>query len=73
MGKQNTEAWPVNGDTYYWVRSDIGDICESKWVDGLRKHEFKRSIGNIFRSIADARLAIAKQQARAEAIERAKK
>lgn len=72
MGKNN-EKWPVNGDVYYWVRSDIGDICKSQWVDGISHHEFKRSIGNIFRSIADARLAIAKQQAKAADAERARK
>ncbi|MBO7720122.1 hypothetical protein J6S35_00585 [Candidatus Saccharibacteria bacterium] len=37
MGKSSNELWPQNGDVYYWVRSDIGDICESEWVDGLKR------------------------------------
>ena len=61
-----TRTWPQNGDKYYWVRSDIGDICESVWVDGLDKHEFRWSIGNIFRTVAEARLAIATQQQKTE-------
>lgn len=60
------EKWPQNGDIYYWVRSDIGDICMSEWADGVRKHEFKKSIGNIFRTRADAIEAIKRQQARNE-------
>lgn len=63
MGKSSNELWPQNGDVYYWVRSDIGDICQSEWVDGLKKHEFKKSIGNIFRTRADAQIAIVRQQA----------
>ena len=66
MGKSSNELWPQNGDVYYWVRSDIGDICESEWVDGLKKHEFKKSIGNIFRSKADAAAAVIRQRARVE-------
>ena len=73
MGKNNGERWPVNGDTYYWVRSDIGDICQSEWVDGVKKHEFKRSIGNIFRSSADAKAAIVEQQERVRSLRRALK
>ena len=64
MGKSSNEIWPQNGDVYYWVRSDIGDICESEWVDGLKKHEFKKSIGNVFRTRNDAQIAIVRQQAR---------
>ena len=64
MGKSSNELWPQNGDVYYWVRSDIGDICESEWVDGLKKHEFKKSIGNVFRTRNDAQIAIVRQQAR---------
>ena len=64
MGKSSNEIWPQNGDVYYWVRSDIGDICQSEWVDGLKKHEFKKSIGNVFRTRADAQIAIVRQQAR---------
>ena len=64
MGKSSNEIWPQNGDVYYWVRSDIGDICQSEWVDGLKKHEFKKSIGNVFRTRNDAQIAIVRQQAR---------
>ena len=64
MGKSSNELWPQNGDVYYWVRSDIGDICQSEWVDGLKKHEFKKSIGNVFRTRNDAQIAIVRQQAR---------
>ena len=56
--------WPQNGDVYFWVRSDIGDICMGEWADGVKKHEFKKSIGNIFRTRADAQVAIVRQQAR---------
>ena len=63
MGKSSNELWPQNGDVYYWVRSDIGDICQSEWVDGLKKHEFKKSIGNVFRTRNDAQIAIVRQQA----------
>lgn len=56
--------WPQNGDAYFWVRSDIGDICMSEWADGVKKHEFKKSIGNIFRTRSDAQVAIVRQQAR---------
>lgn len=66
MKKANSDRWPQNGDTYYWVRSDIGDICESEWVDGLKKHEFKKSIGNIFHTRRDASEAVLRQQAKAE-------
>ena len=59
-----TDEWPQNGDVYYWIRSDIGDVCKSEWTDGLRRHEFRASIGNIFRTERDARAAIAKLQAK---------
>lgn len=32
---------PKNGDTYYWVRSDIGMICKSEWASGTPRHEFR--------------------------------
>lgn len=68
MGKRgkidDLSTWPHNGDVYFWVRSDIGDICMSEWADGVKKHEFKRSIGNIFRTRSDAQAAIVRQQAR---------
>lgn len=66
MKKASNELWPQNGDIYYWVRSDIGDICMSEWADGVQKHEFKKSIGNIFRTRADAKEAILRQQAKVE-------
>ena len=56
--------WPQNGDVYFWVRSDIGDICMSEWADDVKKHEFKKSIGNIFKTRAEAKVAIVRQQAR---------
>jgi hypothetical protein len=55
--------WPQNNDIYYWVRSDIGDICQSTWVDDVPYHEFRRSIGNVFRTRNEARIAIVRQQA----------
>ena len=61
-----SEEWPQNGDGYYWVRSDIGEICYSEWIDGLRRHEFRKSIGNVFRTEREARAAIARMQAWAE-------
>lgn len=64
MKKTSNELWPQNGDIYFWVRSDIGDICMSEWADGVKKHEFKKSIGNIFKTRAEATVAIVRQQAR---------
>ena len=65
MKRAINDLWPQNGDIYFWVRSDIGDICMSEWADGVKKHEFKKSIGNIFRTRSDAKVAIVRQQARA--------
>lgn len=60
----NETEWPVNGDTYYWVRSDTGDICQSKYILGDLSTEFRESIGNMFRSKEDAKKAIVRQQAK---------
>ena len=57
-------VWPQNGDAYFWVRSDIGDICMSEWADDVPYHEFRKSIGNVFPTRASAREAIVRQQAR---------
>lgn len=57
------EGWPKNGNVYYWVRSDIGQICKSKWNEKVPYHEFRLSIGNVFRTRTEARKAIVKQQA----------
>lgn len=65
--------WPKNGDIYYWVRSDIGDICKSAWIDNARKHEFRWSIGNVFRTENDARNALAEVQHNIERKRRALK
>lgn len=58
--------WPKNGDTFYWVRSDTGDICEGMWIKESQSCYFRASIGNVFRSRQDARIAISRQQAMAE-------
>lgn len=65
--------WPQNGDVYFWVRSDIGGICMSEWADNVSHHEFRKSIGNIFRTKHDAEIAIVRQQARVADKEVAKK
>ena len=52
------QAWPLNGDVYFWVRSDIGDICQSEWADDVAYHHFRKDTGNCFRTRADARKAI---------------
>ena len=57
---------PNNGETYYWVRSDTGDICKSEWIDGVSHHEFKWSIGNVCHSFADARAAKIEAMAKVE-------
>lgn len=54
--------WPKNGDLYYWVRSDIGDICKSRWIDGVKMHEFRWSIGNVFHTENEARMLLAEWQ-----------
>lgn len=58
------EEFPQNGDRFYWVRSDTGDICEGLWIEGSPSCNFRKSIGNVFRSMTSAREAIARQQAR---------
>lgn len=58
--------FPKNGDKFYWVRSDTGDVCESTWIDGSSSCYFRKSIGNIFRSRTTAREAIARQQLKTE-------
>lgn len=63
MNNEVTE-WPASGDVYYWVRSDTGDICQAEYIPGKASTEFRESIGNIFRSRADAKLAIIKLQAK---------
>lgn len=57
---ENSE-WPQNGDTFYWVRSDTGDICESKFYENSQSCRFRRQIGNIFRSQLDAQNAKMRQ------------
>ena len=56
--QQSTNAWPLNGDVYFWVRSDIGAICQSEWADDVAHHHFRKDTGNCFRTRADARKAI---------------
>ena len=65
--------WPKNGDLYYWVRSDIGDICKSNWVDGVKMHEFRWSIGNVFHTENEARITLAEWQHGIEARRRAER
>ena len=55
------DAWPQNGDVFYWVRSDTGDICESKWNENSQSCKFREQIGNVFRSQVDARNAKMRQ------------
>lgn len=47
--------WPLNGDVYFWVRSDIGAICHSEWADDVPYHQFRKDTGNCFRTRAEAR------------------
>lgn len=60
----DSETWPQSGDVFYWARSDTGDICEGMWIDQSPSCQFRKSIGNVFRSRADAKEAIARQQAK---------
>lgn len=53
--------WPQNGDVFYWVRSDTGDICQSRWNENSQSCQFRRHIGNVFRSQVDAREAKMRQ------------
>lgn len=50
--------WPQDGDAYFWVRSDIGQVCCSEWSDEGPYHAFRKETGNCFRTRADARNAI---------------
>lgn len=58
------EMWPQCGDAFYWVRSDTGDVCEGMWLDNSPSCQFRKSIGNVFRSKSDAKAAIYRQQAK---------
>lgn len=44
------EKWPQNGDVFFWVRSDTGDICQSEWNEENQYHQFRRATGNMFRT-----------------------
>lgn len=66
-------GFPQNGDVFYWVRSDTGDICESRWNENSQSCRFRKSIGNVFRSQIDARNAKYRQIDRAATLEDAKK
>ena len=57
------EEFPRNGDKYYWVSTNTGDVCKSTWLDGVDVSEFRRSIGNVFRTRFDAMEAVLRQQA----------
>lgn len=57
---ENSE-WPQNGDVFYWVRSDTGDICESRWNENSQSCKFRLMIGNVFRSQTDAHNAKMRQ------------
>ena len=59
--KSDNSKWPANGDVFYWVRSDTGDICESKWCENSMSCKFRASIGNVFRSRIDAEYAMRSQ------------
>lgn len=61
-----SDKWPQNGDKYYWVSTNTGDICKSAWLDGVDVCEFRKSIGNVFRTRFGAKEAIARQQAQNE-------
>ena len=54
----NNNVWPQDGDVYFWVRSDIGQICSSEWSDDGPYHQFRKDTGNCFRTRAEAREAI---------------
>lgn len=65
--------WPQNGDVFYWVRSDTGDICESRWNENSQSCRLRWNIGNVFRSQLDARDAKMRQIDRMLDIEDARK
>lgn len=58
MKKNIDSLWPQDGDVFYWVRSDIGAVCESIWIKESQSCKFRASIGNVFRSREDATQAI---------------
>lgn len=66
-------SWPAEGDTFYWIRSDTGDICESTYIHRKASVRFRESIGNMYRSIADAEEAVAILQAKEQDRRRAMK
>ena len=52
--------WPQDGDIYFWVRSDIGQICKSEWNES-KNHLFRKSTGNCFRTRTEAQDAISRE------------
>lgn len=56
--KETKKTWPLDGDVYFWVRSDIGMICQSEWADDGPYHQFRKDTGNCFRTRNDAYEAI---------------
>ena len=47
---------------YYWVRSGLGDICETEYTD-TDSDRFRKSIGNHFETRAEAEKAVEKLKA----------
>ena len=70
--KKSIDMWPQNGDVFYWVRSDTGDVCQGMWISSSTSCRFRQSIGNVFRSREDAKYAVSKQQAKRRDLEIAK-
>lgn len=62
---EGSNEWPQPGNTYYWVSTNNGVICESVWRDYDEYCQFRKSVGDIFRTKLEARTAIKDWQARA--------
>lgn len=67
------EDFPQNGDIYYWVSTNTGEICKSVWKSHNPYCQFRARTGNVFKSWEAAQAALAEHQNRVEDKRRALK
>lgn len=60
------ESFPQNGDTYYWISSNTGEICRSSWAGRNPYCQFRLSTGNVFGSWESAQAALISWQHQVE-------
>lgn len=65
------KAWPQVGDTYFFVDGD-GDVVESQW-DSYLIDASRMNIGNVFRTVAEAKHEIDRRKVLTELRQLARK